>query len=154
MKKKIFHFFSIDSSSRHEKSCQILHRLFLLFQCSKNPQCWPFTSQIYCSCDLKIVFSIFFPQRRSEQSWKQNTISRAVEVVHYHDNANWLLMRFPHASAIHIDAFWYDLRWQINWPFLTVFFMHIYLLKLVHCLFKITVPTVYQLEMDTDLGSD
>ena len=33
-----FHFFSIDSSSRHEKRCQMLQRLFWLFQCSKNPQ--------------------------------------------------------------------------------------------------------------------
>ena len=36
-KKKILHFFSIDSSSRHEKRCQMLQTLFLLFQCSKNP---------------------------------------------------------------------------------------------------------------------
>ena len=38
---KIFflHFFSIDSWSRHEKYCQMLQRLFWLFQCSNNPQC-------------------------------------------------------------------------------------------------------------------
>ena len=39
-KKKFLYFFSIDSSSRHEKHCQILQRLFWLFQCSKNPL-WP-----------------------------------------------------------------------------------------------------------------
>ena len=32
------HFFSINSSSRHEKRCQMLQRLFWLFQCSKNPR--------------------------------------------------------------------------------------------------------------------
>ena len=37
-KKKFCIFFSIDSSSRHEKRCQMLQRLFWLFQCSKNPQ--------------------------------------------------------------------------------------------------------------------
>ena len=37
-KKFFFAFFSIDSSSRHEKRCQMLQRLFWLFQCSKNPQ--------------------------------------------------------------------------------------------------------------------
>ena len=36
-KKNFLHFFSIDSSSRHEKYCQMLQRLFWLFQCSKNP---------------------------------------------------------------------------------------------------------------------
>ena len=32
-----FHIFGIPSSSRHEKRCQMLQTLFLLFQCSKNP---------------------------------------------------------------------------------------------------------------------
>ena len=45
-KKKNFHFFSIDSSSRHEKRCQMLQRLFWLFQCSKNPQ-WHVRSVLY-----------------------------------------------------------------------------------------------------------
>ena len=39
------HFFSIDSSSRHEKRCQMLQRLFWLFQCSKNPLCYPYLNQ-------------------------------------------------------------------------------------------------------------
>ena len=39
MKKKNLHFFSINSSSRHEKRCQMLQRLFWLFQCSKNQWC-------------------------------------------------------------------------------------------------------------------
>ena len=34
-----FAYFSIPSSSRHEKCCRILVRLFWLFQCSRNPQC-------------------------------------------------------------------------------------------------------------------
>ena len=34
-----FHIFGISSSSRHEKRCQMLERLFWLFQCSKNPWC-------------------------------------------------------------------------------------------------------------------
>ena len=38
-KKFFLHFFSINSSSRHEKRCQMLRRLFWLFQCSKNPLC-------------------------------------------------------------------------------------------------------------------
>ena len=33
------HIFSIHSSSRHEKLCQMLQRLFWLFQCSKTPLC-------------------------------------------------------------------------------------------------------------------
>ena len=38
--KKIFlHIFSIHSSSRYEKRCRMLQRLFWLFQCSKN-QLW------------------------------------------------------------------------------------------------------------------
>ena len=36
VKKKILHFFSINSSSRHKKRCQMLQRLFWLFQCSRN----------------------------------------------------------------------------------------------------------------------
>ena len=36
-----FHIFGIPSSSRHEKRCQMLQTLFLLFQCSKNPM-WHF----------------------------------------------------------------------------------------------------------------
>ena len=36
-KKKILHFFSINSLSRHENRCQMLQKLFWLFQCSKNP---------------------------------------------------------------------------------------------------------------------
>ena len=39
-KKNFLHFFSIDSSSRHEKRCQMLQTFFLLFQCSKNPRCY------------------------------------------------------------------------------------------------------------------
>ena len=39
MKKKFLHPFSIHSSSRHEKHCQKLQRLFWLFQFSKNPRC-------------------------------------------------------------------------------------------------------------------
>ena len=43
--KKIFlHFFSIDSSSRHEKHCQMLQRLFWLSQYSKNPRCGDYTT--------------------------------------------------------------------------------------------------------------
>ena len=33
------HFFAIYSSSRHEKRCRMLERLFCLFQCSRNQQC-------------------------------------------------------------------------------------------------------------------
>ena len=45
------HFFSINSSSRHEKRCQMLQRLFWLFQCSKNPLCpVPSTNQSIPSC--------------------------------------------------------------------------------------------------------
>ena len=38
-KKNFLQFFSIDSSSRHEKRCQMLQRLFWLFQCFRNTQC-------------------------------------------------------------------------------------------------------------------
>ena len=42
----LFHMciFSIHSSSRHEKRCQMLQRLFWLFQCSKNPRCRDYTT--------------------------------------------------------------------------------------------------------------
>ena len=33
------HIFAIPSSSRHEKHCQMLQRLFWLFQCSRNTHC-------------------------------------------------------------------------------------------------------------------
>ena len=35
------HIFAIPSSSRHEKCCRMLVRLFWLFQCSRIPQCKP-----------------------------------------------------------------------------------------------------------------
>ena len=38
-KKNVLHIFSINSSSKHEKRCQMLQRVFWLFQCSKNPRC-------------------------------------------------------------------------------------------------------------------
>ena len=37
-KKKNLHIFSIHTTSRHEKHCQMLETLFWLFQCSKNPR--------------------------------------------------------------------------------------------------------------------
>ena len=48
-KKFFLHIFSIHSSSRTEKRCQMLQTLFLLFQCSKNPQCF------FCSCLLDLL---------------------------------------------------------------------------------------------------
>ena len=64
-KKKFLHFFSINSSSRHEKCCQMLQRLFWLFQCSKNPLCMSL-SLIFMvhilfttvSCFLAYLFSL------------------------------------------------------------------------------------------------
>ena len=53
-KKKILHFFSINLSSRHEKSCQMLQRLFWLFQCSKNPL-WYLNSLIFLIWETKIT---------------------------------------------------------------------------------------------------
>ena len=35
------HFFTIHSSSRHEKCCQMLERIFSLFQCSRNILWYP-----------------------------------------------------------------------------------------------------------------
>ena len=53
--KNIFlHFFSIDSSSRHEKRWQMLQTLFLLFQCSKNPQ-FCFFSRMKPHCLLFVI---------------------------------------------------------------------------------------------------
>ena len=70
--KKIFlHIFSIHSS-RIEKRCQMLQTLFLLFQCSKNPQCPPFSPpslyvlsccclSVHCAClHGGVKFWIFF----------------------------------------------------------------------------------------------
>ena len=42
MKKKL-HIFAIHSSSRHEKRCWMLERLFWLFQCSRNKRCCEFS---------------------------------------------------------------------------------------------------------------
>ena len=36
VKKNILHIFAIPSSSRHEKCCRMLERIFCLFQCSRN----------------------------------------------------------------------------------------------------------------------
>ena len=38
-KNNFLKFFVIHSSSRHEKRCRMLERIFCLFQCSRNQQC-------------------------------------------------------------------------------------------------------------------
>ena len=46
----LFHIFGIPPSSRHEKRCQILQTIFLVFQYSRNSQCChmtPLTTQTW-----------------------------------------------------------------------------------------------------------
>ena len=47
-KKIILHIFSIHSSSRTEKRCQMLQTLFLLFPCCKNPRCKLTSENCFC----------------------------------------------------------------------------------------------------------
>ena len=89
-KNKILHFFSIDSSSRHEKRCQMLQTLFLLFQCSKNPQCPTFifstqskSSSRYC---LKILRSLpqlapLFCPERTATFWRDFSAIQSISVT-------------------------------------------------------------------------
>ena len=56
-KKFFFDIFVIHLSSRYEKRCQMLQRLFWLFQCSKNPQCKTFIQ-------LLIGFSAYISSTR------------------------------------------------------------------------------------------
>ena len=45
--KKNLHFFSIPSSSRHEKCCRMSQRIYCLFQCSRNYLCKVYQNFIY-----------------------------------------------------------------------------------------------------------
>ena len=71
--KKIFlHIFSIHSSSRTEKRCQMLQTLFLLFQCSKNPQCVTLKLLKICSVHKQTLMSTIprncYPRSKAEFS--------------------------------------------------------------------------------------
>ena len=46
VKKKKLHIYS---SSRHEKRCRMLQRIFWLFQCSRNQRFIPLNSMLQCS---------------------------------------------------------------------------------------------------------
>ena len=51
VKKYFLHFFSISSSSRHEKRCRMFKRIYCRFQCSRNYLCYQQTltfSQSFC----------------------------------------------------------------------------------------------------------
>ena len=54
------HIFAIRSSSRHEKHCRMLVRLFCLFQCSRKPQCKWKLVYFYQSETLDIMKRIKF----------------------------------------------------------------------------------------------
>ena len=60
-KKFFLHFFSIPSSSRHEKRCRMSQRIYCLFQCSRN-YLW-LSSTVYCTIRyLNSRFVKDFPQ--------------------------------------------------------------------------------------------
>ena len=56
-KKFFFDIFAIHSSSRYEKRCQMLQRLFSLFQGSKNQLCLWFTSHLK-NCEKCLLYFI------------------------------------------------------------------------------------------------
>ena len=82
-----FHFFSIDSSSRHEKRCQMLQRLFWLFQCSKNPLCKSKKKTFWNWCKTTEDGRAFYYYSVNHQTGLQrNTFSKLSYILLIHRN--------------------------------------------------------------------
>ena len=83
-KKKFLHIFSIHSSSRHEKLCQMLQRLFWLFQCSKNPR-W--TSYKPISSLIKLQLKIYLKESSEKLIEITHRVAENMELL-----VLWLLL--------------------------------------------------------------
>ena len=74
MKKNVFaYFFSIHSSSRHEKRCRMLQRIFWLFQWSRNQRWQHYGSVVFLN------FALYF------QNWRKKLVKsqRFVQAFHH-----------------------------------------------------------------------
>ena len=108
------HFFSINSSSRHEKCCQMLQRLFWLFQCSKNPQ-WlvtlvKFYSLLFFSPHLQTnqTFSLEWP-------WFDVLLMSLAFVLVDLENAKVpILWQMQSLGQVQNDTFWQVFVWSFN----------------------------------------
>ena len=78
-KKFFLHFFSIDSSSRHEKRCQMLQTLFWLFRCSKNPRWHSFNSGSFSFCSRDVFLTMNSPLKH----FKELPINEIIKENHW-----------------------------------------------------------------------
>ena len=116
---KIFFFdiFAIHSSSRYEKRCQMLQRLFSLFQGSKNQLC-----MVYVTCR----FSLIVTQSSDEISVQMHSLIKCQKCKITGPQliwSHWSVIRYKHVSNHTGD--WTEptrmrLIWQCNFVTLVV----------------------------------